>query len=173
MNLSKLKEYRIKKQFDKTLSELSENRIVSQKEIKTVGILTTEVISSTIDIKSEIETIVGLRNCKLYSFKKFDKLDEVSYKHFSEKDINWKGDFVQPNFQSFLDQPFDLLIGYFNTNHLYLEKAVLQSKATFNVGFSGVNSKLYELEISTDLKNVKQFCLELKKYLQILKKLKN
>jgi hypothetical protein len=173
MNLSNLKESRLRKKFDKIVLRLQENRIVSQKEILTVGILTTESVSSKIDIQSEIEAVLGLKNSKIYSFKKFNKSDEVSFKHFSEKDINWKGEFIEPNFQSFLEQPFDLLIGYFNHNHLYLEKAVLESKASFKAGFSEVNSKLYELEISTDLENIQQFSSELKKYLQILKKLKN
>ncbi|KGL63073.1 DUF6913 domain-containing protein [Polaribacter sp. Hel1_85] len=173
MNLSKLKEVRLKKKFDKILSNLSENRTVSQKEIQSVGILSTEEISSKIELESKVEAILGVRNSKIYSYKKFDKSDAISYKHFSEKDINWKGDFVEPTFQSFLEQPFDLLIGYFNENHLYLEHAVLKSKATFKAGFSEVNSKLYELEISTELENVQQFSSELKKYLQILKKLKN
>ena len=173
MNLSKLKESRLRSKFDKSISKLSENRVVSQKEIQSVGILTTEAISSKIDLQSEIESILGIRNSKIFSYKKFNKLDEVSFKHFTEKDINWSGDFVQPNFQSFLEQPFDLLIGYFNTNNLYLEKAILQSNATFNVGFSGVNSKLYELEISEQTENVQQFSSELRKYLKILQKLKN
>lgn len=173
MNLSNLKESRLRKKFDKIVLKLQENRIVSQKEILTVGILTTESVSSKIDVQSEIEAILGLKNSKIYSFKKFNKSDEVTFKHFSEKDINWKGEFIEPTFQSFLEQPFDLLIGYFNHNHLYLEKAVLESKASFKAGFSEVNSKLYELEISTELDNVQQFSSELKKYLQILKKLKN
>ncbi|ARV14731.1 DUF6913 domain-containing protein [Polaribacter sp. SA4-12] len=173
MNLSNLKESRLRKKFDKIVSKLQENRIVSQKEIITVGILTTEAVSSKTDLQSEIEAVLGLKNSKIYSFKKFDKSDEVSFKHFSEKDINWKGKFIEPTFQSFLEQPFDLLIGYFNQHHLYLEKAILDSNAGFKAGFSEVNSKLYELEISTELENVQQFSSELKKYLQILKKLKN
>lgn len=173
MNLSSLKESRLRKKFDKTMSNLKDNRIVSQKEILSIGILTTESVSSKIDIQLEIETVLGLKNAKIYSFKKFNKSDEVSFKHFSEKSVNWKGEFIEPTFQSFLEQPFDLLIGYFNQNNLYLEKAVLESKAGFKVGFSEVNSKLYELEISTELENIKQFSSELKKYLQILKKLKN
>jgi acetolactate synthase small subunit len=75
--------------------------------------------------------------------------------------------------QSFLEQPFDLLIGYFNTNNLYLETAILQSNATFKAGFSGVNSDLYELEIAGNIKDIHQFLSELKKYLQSLKKLKS
>ncbi|WP_299063121.1 hypothetical protein [uncultured Polaribacter sp.] len=173
MNLSKLKEKRLRKKFDKNVSKLIENRTVSQKEIVTVGILTEESIATELDIKSIIETTLGIRNSKMYSFKHFNKLDEVSYKDFTEKDINWKGDFIEPTFQSFLDQPFDLLIGYFNKNNIYLEIAVNQSKATFKAGFTGVNDQLYELEILEKISNTKQFTAELKKYLQILKKLKN
>ncbi len=171
MSLSSLKESILKKKFDKSLSKISETRAVLQKDIKSVGILTIDEISSKIDLQSKIESILGVRNSKIYSFKKFSKSDEVSFKHFSEKDINWKGNFIQPNFLSFLEQPFDLLIGYFNENNLYLEKAVLNSNATFKVGFSKVNFKLYELEILEKLENIQQFSLELKKYLQILKKL--
>lgn len=173
MNLSKLKESILRKKFNDIVLKLQDNRAVPQKEILTVGILTSESISSAIDVQSEIETILGLTNSKLHSFKKFNKSDEFSLKYFSEKDVNWRGNFTEPTFKNFLEQPFDLLIGYFNHQHLYLEKAVLESKATFKVGFSKVNSKLYELEISTEIENIQQFSSELKKYLQILKKLKN
>ena len=54
-----------------------------------------------------------------------------------------------------------------------METAILQSNATFKAGFSGVNSDLYELEISGNNEDINQFISELKKYLQILKKLKN
>jgi hypothetical protein len=173
MNLSKLKESRLRKKFNKIVLKLQDSRAVPQKEILTVGILTSEKISSAIDLQSEIETVLALNNSQLYSFKKFNKLDEISLTCFSEKDVNWRGNFTESNFKKFLEQPFDLLVGYFNHQHLYLEKAVLESKATFKVGFSGVNSKLYELEIATEIENIKQFSSELKKYLQILKKLKN
>lgn len=169
---AKLKQSILEKKFDASLLKFVQNRKTSQKEILSVGILTSEEISSKNDIQKEVETLLNVRNTKIISFRKFNKLDEVSFKHFSEKDINWKGEFTQENLQSFLEQPFDLLIGYFNTNNLYLETAVLQSNATFKVGFSKVNSKLYELEISEDVFNLHQFLSELKKYLIILKKLK-
>jgi hypothetical protein len=173
MNLSKLKESRLRKKFDSNLSKIQNTRIVSQKEIRSVGILTTENISNIIDLKGRIEPILGVRNSKMYSFKQFDKSKEVSFTTFTEKDINWKGDFVEPTFQSFLEEPFDLLIGYFNERNLYLEMAVLQSKAGFKVGFSGVNSHLYEIELLEEIGNTRPFSSELKRYLQILKKLKN
>lgn len=173
MNLSKLKETQLRKKVTKLSCIAKEDRVVSQKEIQSVGILTLDDISSKNNIKLEIETILGCRNAKIYSFKKFNKLDEASFKHFSEKDVNWKGEFTQQNFQSFLEQPFDLLIGYFNTNDIYLELAVLTSKASFKVGFSNVNSNLYDIEFSEEISNINGFANELKKYLRILKKLKN
>lgn len=172
MNLTKLKENRIKSNFDKKLSKLKE-RIVSQKEIQTVAILTTEKLSKEINLQAEIESILAVKNSKIYSFKNFNKLEEDGNKYFTEKNINWKGEFTEPTFKNFLAQPFDLIIGYFDTNHLYLEQAVFQSKATFKVGFAEVNSKLYEIEISEKTANTKPFFLELKKYLLLLKKIKN
>ena len=47
------------------------------------------------------------RNPKIYSFRKFSKGNQKSYKHFSEKDFNWRGDItdtslhVQVKFHSF------------------------------------------------------------------------
>lgn len=168
---SNLKHSVIKKIFDKSLLKSIENRVVSQREVLSVGVLTTDEISSQFDIQKEIEATLKLRNVKLYSYRKFNKLDEESFKHFSENDINWRGKYTHQNLQSFLEQPFDLLIGYFNANNLYLESAVLQSKSMFKAGFSDVNSQLYELEISEKTENVFQFTSELKRYLQILKKI--
>jgi len=173
MKFTKLKQSILKKRFHKSLSEHTKTRVVSQKEIYSVGILTTEEIASKVNVQKKIETILGIRNSKMYNFRKFSKFDTLSYKHFSDNDINWKGQFVAPSFVSFLEQPFDLLIGFYATNNLYLEHATLHSKATFKVGFSNVNSSLFEIEISESIDNIEAFCKELKKYLVVLKKLKN
>ncbi|WP_435415905.1 DUF6913 domain-containing protein [Polaribacter aestuariivivens] len=171
MKFTKLKHTILQKKFQKTLQKSLENKVISQKKIQSVGILTTDEIQSKTAVLSILENTLGVRNAKIYSFRKFNKLNEFSYKHFSENDIGWKGEFIQENFQSFLEQPFDLLIGYFHQPNLYLESAVLQSKASFKVGFSNVNSNLYEIEISEDVAKTNEFATELKKYLQIIKKL--
>jgi hypothetical protein len=168
-----LKKSFIKKHFKKLLLKKEESRVVSQKTIKTVGIICSDEISKWISVKDEVEKLLGVRNTKIYSFKEFNKNDVVSYKHFSEKDFTWKGNISQPNFKSFTDEPFDLLIGYFNKNNLYLENAVLHSNAKFKVGIAKVNQKLYDIEIAEVPKNIDKFLLELKKYLKILKKLEN
>lgn len=170
--LQNIKEKKIRKKFVKALSKSLENKEISQKEIKTVGIITLHSIAKDYKLKDQISTVLNVNNVHQFCFKKFHKSDEVSYHQFTEKDIDWKGEFVNTNLESFLNQSFDLLIGYFNTNHLYLEKAVLESMATFKVGFANVNSSLFDIEIAEKIENSHQFFHELKKYLQILKKLK-
>jgi hypothetical protein len=165
------KETILKRQLDKILSESNSSGDSSLKKIKSVGIITSEKTMTVIDLQKQIEGVLKFRNTKMYSLRKFDKTADFSFEHFTEKDINWKGQFIQENIQSFLEQPFDLLIGYFNTNNIFLESAILQSKAQFKVGFAGVNSMLYEIEISEKTENVSAFTLELKKYLKIIKKL--
>lgn len=153
--------------------EADENRVVSDKEIKTVGILTTELFFNTIELKEEVERVLNLRNAKIYCYRPYKKSNTISFKHFSEKDFNWKGKIIQPNFNSFIDEPFDLLIGYFDKSNLFLESAVLQSKATFKVGIAKVNQMLYDIEIKSNPYKVEEFLTELKKYLILIEKMKN
>jgi len=164
------KKYFLRRQFQKRLIENEAHRIVSQKEIKTVGIITTEEISKWINVKGEVEKILNLKDVKMYSFRPQNK---NSNKYFSEKDFNWQGNIYKPDFKSFIDEPFDLLIGYFNKNNLFLESSVLQSNALFKVGISGVNQELYDIEIAETPIETERFFLELKKYLIIIRKLKN
>lgn len=165
------KEAVLKKKLNQLLSQADNSRTPSSEKIKSIAIISTEDISYEIDLKKEIEIILEARNIKIYSFRKFNKSDEFSYKHFTKKNVNWKGHFTEDSFKCFLEEPFDLLIGYFNEKNLYLERAVLESRAQFKVGFAGVNSKLYEIEISEKTQNITGFTSELKRYLQILKKL--
>lgn len=153
--------------------EADENRVVSDKEIKTVGILTTELFFNTIELKEEVERVLNLRNAKIYCYRPYKKSNTISFKHFSEKDFNWKGKIIQPNFNSFIEEPFDLLIGYFGKSNLFLESAVLQSKATFKVGIAKVNQMLYDIEIKSNPYKVEEFLTELKKYLILIEKIKN
>jgi hypothetical protein len=172
-NFIRYKRYFLKKQFRKVLLEKENNRVVSQKEIKTVAIITTDEISNWVNLKEEVEKLLNIRNVKIYSFRAHKKNQEVSFKHFSEIDFSWNGNISQPNFKNFIDEPFDLLIGYFNKKNWYLENAVLRSNATFKVGISKVNQQLYDIEIAEVPIKTDTFLSELKKYLKILKKIKN
>lgn len=170
MIFQRFKEFLIEKKLQKLLAQETSLE-GSQKKIQSIGILTADPISSKINLQEEFAHILGVRNCKVYSFRKFQKTDKPSQKHFSENDINWNGKFTQANFQDFLEQPFDLLIGYFKESNVYLESAILYSKANFKVGFSQLHQQLYTLEIDLETNNLKGFAEELKKYLIVLKKL--
>ncbi|TXD53093.1 hypothetical protein ES044_09955 [Polaribacter sp. IC066] len=163
----------MKKRFHKLLLEKEENRVVSNEEVYTVAILISGELAKWIQIQDEAERILDLGNMRTYRYRPFSTNQVRSYKFFTEKDFNWKGEPKKGPFKSFIDEPFDLLIGYFNKNNLYLENAVLRSNAKFKVGFAEVNQRLYDLEIAEYPTKVESFLSELKKYLIILQKLKN
>jgi len=167
-----LKKAFIKKRFKKLLKE-EEYRVASNEEVYTVGIIASGEISKWLKIEDEVEKILGLGNIRIYSYRPFSKSDVPSYKYFTEKDFNWKGEPKKPAFKNFIEEPHDLLIGYFNKKNLYLENAVLQSKAKFKVGFAKVNQELYDLEIAEYPTKIESYLSELKKYLIVLNKLKN
>ena len=163
----------IKKRFHKLLLENEQHRVVCNEEIFTAAILIPAELSKLIQIQDEAERILDIGNIRTYRFRPYSKNQVRSYKFYSEKDFNWKGEPKKGAFKDFVEEPFDLLIGYFNKNNLYLENAVLRSKAKFKVGFAKVNQGLYDLEIAESTNNVESFLSELKKYLLVLQKLKN
>jgi len=173
MYLKKLKEHFIKKKFLKLIDEVNTQRKVSNKVIHSVAILTSEKFTINLDLQKKVEEILNVRNCDIFKFRHFNKLNKTSNTHFSDKEINWQGKIDNIILQSFLDQPFDLLISFFDKKNLYLEYATLQSKASFKVGFAKVNPSLYDIEIAGKMEEPTVFLNELNTYLKILKKLEN
>tara|TARA_R110001632_G_scaffold43376_6_gene110116 strand:+ start:115687 stop:116202 length:516 start_codon:yes stop_codon:yes gene_type:complete len=168
---SKLKHHFIKKKIDKLSKALSVQVNDTNQKIQSVAIITQNDFSLEYDFQEILIERLQLRNPRIYSYRKFNKDDEKSYKHFSEIDFDWKGEVVEPSLQSFLDEPFDLLICFFSKKNIFLEYTALASKATFKLGLSGLHPKLLDIQINTDASNVDVFFEETKKYLQIVKKL--
>lgn len=166
-----LKQYFIKNRIDKFTKTISTNNYTKTKIIKSIGIITLDNFSKEHDFSEILIQKFQRRNPNIFSFRKFSKNDVKSHKHFSEKDFNWKGKVVDTSLQSFLEKPFDLLICFFSKKNMYLEYVVRSSNASFKVGFSDVMSQVYDLEIACDPKEVEVFFDEVKKYLEILKKL--
>lgn len=161
----------VNKRFQKLLLEKEAGREISHDSIKTIGIISTDEISKWIDVKKDVEAVFEIEAIQQFSFRPYSKKNKESSAHFSEKSFGWKAQVKDAKLKSFLDEPFDLLIGYFNKNHLYTELAVLQSNAKFKAGISKVNQQLYDIEISEYPKNTIRFLEELKRYLKILNKL--
>lgn len=168
---SKLKRHYIQKKTQKLSKAKNGKSVVSNKKIQSVGILTQDQFFKKYNLQELIENSLELRNSKIYSYRKFEKGQEKSYKHFSENDFDWKAEVIENSLQSFLDEPFDLLICFYPTNHSYLDYVSLLSKSTFKVGFAGVNSNLFDLEVSIEESEIEKFFREIKKYLTILNKL--
>ena len=135
--------------------------------------IVSQKISNWLQLEEEIKKTLGLENVKILTFLDYDKKNHTINSYFTEKDIDWNGAIQKADFRDFLNEPFDLLIGYFDTKNIFLELAVLKSKATFKVGFSDVNQRLYDMEIAEIPSKIDNFLIELKKYLVILKKMKN
>ncbi len=169
---SKLKHHFIKKKARKLLTN---NKVTSEikkhKVIRSVGILTKEKFFKEHDLQARVIDQLNLQNPKIYSYRNFEKNQEKSYKHFSEKDFNWNGSILEPSFQNFIQEPLDLLICYYSKPHSILDYVTLLSKASFKVGFAGMHSELYDLEIAVNPTEIDDFFLETKKYLNVLGKL--
>ncbi len=172
MLLGKLKEQSLYKNFQKKLHKIPDARTPVSKEIHSVAIITTNKLSIELDIVKEIKSnFKSVRNVHIYAFRKFKKSDSITYKHFTEKDFDWSGQVKDPSLESFLENPFDLLIGYFNEKNLYLEFAALKSSAAFKIGFAKVNDKLYDLVVNEQPDNIDSFIEVMKKYLKLLHKI--
>ncbi|MDG2275119.1 MAG: hypothetical protein P8L28_04670 [Flavobacteriaceae bacterium] len=170
MLTAKLKHHFIKKKigkFSQTRSSLTDE---SSQEIKTVGIITLDRFSKDHDFSQILIQKLQRRNPKIYSYRKFSKHDQKSYKHFSKKDFNWKGDILDTSLKSFLEEPFDLLICFYSKKNIFLEYVEASSEAVFKVGFSEANTGFFDLDIACNILQVDLFFDEMKKYLEILHK---
>ncbi len=170
MFLSKIRDRNIQKKINR-LVVANEGKYSNNDPIRTVAILTFDGDFNMDQLQEMVARKLGIRNSKIYAFRKFNKDHEKSYKHFSEKDFNWKGNVLDTSLQSFIESQFDLLICFFSSQNLYLEYVSLLSKANFKVGFAEKNFPFLDLQINVVRSQVEDFFSETKKYLTILKKL--
>lgn len=168
---TKLKYRYIQKKMDKLFDKRAERKLVDNKKIQTVGLLTLDDESNIFQLQELVTEKLSLRNPKIYSYRKYDKNDEKSYKHFTEKDFDWKGNIIDSSLKSFVEQPFDLLICFYQLNNSYLEYITLLSEASFKVGLAGINQALFDMEIAMDNYKSEDYLEEIHKYLTILNKL--
>lgn len=173
MAFGKIKRQFLVNKFHKELKSIPETRTPNSKKIHSVAILTTHHLNDELDIAEKITSnIESVRNVHIYSFRPYKKSDDTNYKNFTEKDFDWKGKVIDASFDSFLENnQFDLMIGYFNEKQLYLEYAVLKSKADFKIGFANVNDKIFDLVVSEEPLEIDSFIKVIKKYLKVLNKI--
>ena len=167
-----IKELLTKKTVKKSLSNVKLSS--SDGLIKTVGIIFDETYFYEKDdlVKELVSEGILETNVKVLVFKnKIKKTETFDYPVFSYKNLSWNGKIEKSEVQQFVNEPFDLLINYYDTEKAALLLVSQLSKANFKVGFSVVDKRLNHFMINTNAENYKIFVSELFKYLRILNKI--
>lgn len=147
---------------------------VNNNEIKTIAVLLNANEFHEFEVFRVYFKALGLNSPKhkIVAFTLDDKLEHNQWNtHFSPKDFGWKGKIKNIDLQSFIDEPYDMLVCFYKNPVLQLNLITAASKANFKVGISNEDERLYDLIIDVGLKDINIFKQELKKYLTILKKL--
>ncbi len=172
MFIKYIKELSVKKILKSSLHNVKPSSLNSA--IKTVGLLIDE--SNFEDKVQLIREIVanGIKenNIKVIVFRDKIRNNETLVDHaFSNRDMNWKGNLKTDFLKDFINEPFDLLISYYDTEKAPLLLTTHHSKALFKVGFTTIDKRLNHLMINTNAENYKVFTHELFRYLKILNKI--
>lgn len=168
----KIQQRFIQKRIHDNLNKRDTSRI--NETMKTLGFLIDEDHFNDFEKLYEVAKEIGLqrKDVKIFTCirvkKKLPSLrqDQINNKHFT-----WKGEIDNLNAKEFLDFPFDVLVGYYNGNHEFLNLMVSASNAKFKVGFTGVDDRLSDLLIQVDLMKVEEFKKEFIKYMRVLNKI--
>ena len=172
MFLNYFKDFSAKKTVKNSLSNVK--HLASDKVIRTVGIIFDEsyFYEKEALVKELIQNGIAENNIKILVFKNKIKKNEVfDYPFFSNKDLSWRGTVDKQEVKNFVDEPFDLLINYYDTEKVALLLISHLSKANFKVGFAAIDKRLNHFMIDTNAENYKLFTDELFKYLKILNKI--
>lgn len=170
--LKRVKHNSLKKHTEKNLSE----RDISQRNtpLKYLGFLVDEAFSDDFEMLYDFGKELGLqrKDIKLFTFiETRRKIPSLRQNQITNKEFTWRGEIHNQNALEFLEFPFDVLIGFYKNQHEFLSAMVAESKAKFKIGFSGADERLFDLLLGVDLQNPNAFKKEVKKYLQIFKKI--
>lgn len=91
--------------------------------------------------------------------------------YFIAKDFGWSGNLKNSELYQFVEEPFDMLIAFYNENRPELHQIVAMSNANFKVGIHKHDERLFDLILELSVSRFDVFKSELKKYLTILKKI--
>lgn len=169
------KSFKERKLKSKTNTNIA-NRNVSNRnrKINTIGFL----LDASIKIKEEslvsFSKLLDLKEKDVQIFKFLEnkkKIPSLQINEVTLKDFNWLGTLTNKNASQFLDKNFDLLIGIYPKENVYLNWMMSASKANFKVGFKDSKNDIFDLIIQVDVSQLDIFKTELKKYLQVLNKL--
>lgn len=168
----RLKRRSLKKVTERNLAHRDLSQLNST--LKTLGFIVDEKLIQDFEPLYDfyVEFKLLPKDVKVFTFIEVKKkLPSLLQNQVQSKDFNWKGEMHNQNASEFLDKDFDVLVGYYEGKHEFLDAMISQSNAKFKVGFAGGDKRLFDLLISVKPNEIETFKLELKKYLEILNKL--
>ncbi|PKA81898.1 hypothetical protein ATE92_0011 [Ulvibacter sp. MAR_2010_11] len=168
----KLKQKSLQKQTEKNIRQRDISQI--NEPLKRLGFLVDESEFQDFEELYDFSAALGIqrKDVKVFSFLEYrKKLPTLQQNQIHNKDFSWNGEIHNLNAQEFLDEPLDVLIGFYKGSHEFLDLMVSASKAKFKVGVAKADPRLYDLIIEIQPQKVVEFREELKKYLQILNKI--
>lgn len=166
------KDYFLKKKLKSGLSNAGV--VASSNKVQTIGILVDErSFFQTVALKEAlIEHDFLEKNISILAFRDPIKVKEdSSYPVFGCKHINWSFQIYEVVVVDFMQNPFDVLLSYYDTNNGFLQWITLQSKAAFKVGFFSEDQQLNTILINTKTMNYKEFVTEFVRVLQLFNKI--
>lgn len=166
------KEYFLKKKLKSSLSNAGV--VTSNNKVQTIGILVDErSFFQTVALKEALIDHNFLeKNISILAFRDPIKAKEDSnYPIFGWEHINCSIQIQEALVLDFIQNPFDVLLSYYDSNNGLLQWVTSQSKATFKVGFFSVDQRLNTILINTQTMNYKEFVQEFVRVLQLFNKI--
>lgn len=169
MILRKIRNKNIKKKIDKVLVSLNKPSF-SDGKINSILIFSDEdtVKDSNQIIAKELSIDISKVESIIYIKKLANGIDCNDF--LTDKDFDWLGKIKNERINNLVNSEYNLLVNLTN-NNLLLDYLTVISRATFKVGFSSADNRLYDFMIEVDNSDVIVFSAELKKYLKILNKI--
>lgn len=109
---------------------------------------------------------------KVIFYQDLEGIDRASWEYFfTNKDFGWSGQIKNMDLQQFIDEPFDVLIAYYDKDIPQIHQVVAMSKAGFKVGIHNHDQRLFDLILELSVIRFDLFKKEFSKYLKILNKI--
>ena len=165
-----------KKSNQKYINNILNNRktSVDDRRIKSVGVIFNNDEFKNYDQLRSIFKSIGINEnkVKFITFITDEKSRPNSWDaYFYPENFGWKGKIEGADLDEFINEPFDALISYYQSDHLELNLATTMSKANFKIGISSKDERLYDFIINIEPNQINIFKNELIKYLKVFNKI--
>lgn len=172
MFLKAFKEKSNKKYLNKLVSQRKLH--VDTKKIKTLGVILNYEETEDFKVLDALVKTLGLQknDVKRIAYTKDPKsLGNSLNACYNTDDFGWGGVIKNPEVKTFLDTPFDLLISFYEEDHIDLKLLTASSKAQIKVGLLQSDARINDIIVNTTVSAVKVFNAEVVKYLTVLNKI--